>query len=151
MTPHAQARRHTRKQHNSDEPITQKLRAVTPEELDAWSSGSDSEYDPNEPQPSDLPGHTCSKLVALRSSAIIFIDGSFQAGDRVWIRTAGGNWHPGKVSGQTTRKGQTREKEGLFYPVVFNEKLRKYFAPLNGEIKPNNRHIRSLLADAGWL
>ncbi|KAK0207858.1 hypothetical protein DFS33DRAFT_387452 [Desarmillaria ectypa] len=136
MTSNAQVRRHTRKQRNSEEHITQKLRAVTPEELDAWSSGSDSEYDPNEPQPSDLDEPWPYM---------------FQAGDRVWIRTAGGNWHPGKVSGQTTRKGQTREKEGLFYPVVFNEKLRKYFAPLNGEIKPNNRHIRCLLADAGWL
>ncbi|KAK0197919.1 hypothetical protein F5146DRAFT_1017467 [Armillaria mellea] len=112
MTSSAQSRRHTRKQRNSNELITQKLRA--PSDID-------------EPWPY-----------------------MFQAGDRVWIRTAGGIWHPGKVCGQT-RKGQTREKEGLFYPVVFNEKLRKYFAPLNGEIKPNTRHIRGLLAEAGWL
>ncbi|KAG7450914.1 uncharacterized protein BT62DRAFT_544174 [Guyanagaster necrorhizus] len=136
MTSNAQARRQTRKQRNPVQVISQKLRAVTPEELDAWNSGSDSENDPNEPQPSDLDEPWPYM---------------FQAGDRVWIRTAGGNWHAGRVSGQTTRKGETREKEGLFYPVVFSDKLRKYFAPLNGEIKPDNRHIRCLLADAGWL
>lgn len=43
------------------------------------------------------------------------------------------------------------QKEGLFYPVVFNDKIRKYFAPLNGEIKPDTIHVRHLLKDAGWL
>lgn len=29
--------------------------------------------------------------------------------------------------------------------------MRKYFAPLNGEIKPDTAHIRWLLKNAGWL
>jgi hypothetical protein len=44
-----------------------------------------------------------------------------------------------------------RQKEGLFYPVIFNDKIRKYFAPLNGEIKPDTPHVRGLLKEAGWL
>ncbi len=63
------------------------------------------------PQPSDLD-EPWPYMFQVSGVAILrhhFIDGSYQAGDRVWIRTAGGNWHPGKVSGQTTRKGQTRE------------------------------------------
>lgn len=43
------------------------------------------------------------------------------------------------------------QREGLYYPVVFCDKLRKYFAPLNGEIKPDTLHVRGLLKQAGWL
>jgi hypothetical protein len=93
-------------------------------------------------------------------------------GDLVWIRNVDGRWHTGEVSGETTRVGQTlrvgysieaiayphisiihsfSQNEGLFYPVVFCYSMRKYFAPLNGEIKPDTAHTRRLLMDAGWL
>jgi len=121
----------------------QKLQAVTPEERDSWSdsesgggSSESSDATLSDPQPEELD------------------EGwpyTFRPGEKVWIRTVGGNWYPGRVSGQTTRKGQTRQKEGLFYPVIFNEKLRKYFAPLNGEIKPDTPHVRKLLKAAGWV
>ncbi|KIY65258.1 hypothetical protein CYLTODRAFT_424499 [Cylindrobasidium torrendii FP15055 ss-10] len=79
---------------------------------------------------------------------------NFRPGDRVWIRTAGGHWYRGRVSGQQTRKGSIQQRttasEGFFYSVVFNDKLRKYFAPMNGDIKPDNRHTRQLLARAGF-
>lgn len=117
------------------EPVPTPLRAVSPEEAEIWSDG-DSDATLAEPHPSDIDDPWPY---------------TFHPGDTVWVRTVGGNWHSGRVTGQTTRKGQTREKEGLFYPVVFNEKLRKYFAPLNGEIKPDTFHIRRLLKDAGWL
>jgi len=117
-------------------------------------------------------GHTHFGCVYIYESlllcSLLTIRIIIQAGDNVWVRTVGGNWHSGKVTGQTTRKGQTREvatfscvmlrflicylqKEGLFYPVMFNDKIRKYFAPLNGEIKPDTVHVRHLLKDAGWI
>lgn len=98
-----------------------------------------------------------------------------QAGDAVWIRGGGDKWYIAKV-GKNTRKGATRQvcrhcslsvlgsssmltifveqKEGIFYPAVYRPgraNLRKYFAPLNGEIKPDTPRTRRLLRDAGLL
>ncbi|KAF5376890.1 hypothetical protein D9615_007227 [Tricholomella constricta] len=106
-------------------PVRTPLRPVSPEEAESWSDG-DSDTTLFEPQPSDINDPWPY---------------TFHQHDIVWVRTVGGNWHSGRVSGLTTRKGQTRQKEGLFYPVLFNkDKIRKYFAPLNGEIKPDNPH-----------
>ncbi|KAG5338244.1 hypothetical protein E4T56_gene18073 [Termitomyces sp. T112] len=111
------------------------LRAVTPEEAASWSDDSDSTL--SEPLPLEL------------DEAWSY---SFQPGENVWVKTTGGNWRQGRVTGQTTRKGATRQsKEGLYYPVVFDGKIRKYFAPLNGEIKPDTLHTHRLLKEAGWL
>jgi hypothetical protein len=44
-------------------------------------------------------------------------------GDLVWIRNVDGSWHSGKVSGQTTRVGQTRRVSySIDYrlPTLFN-------------------------------
>ncbi|KAI9510634.1 hypothetical protein F5148DRAFT_549425 [Russula earlei] len=80
---------------------------------------------------------------------------TFRPGDTVWIRTEGGNWYLGKVSSNSVKRGQTRQKEGLFYPVIFcigiGPRIRKHFAPLNGEIKPDTSRTRTLLRRAGWL
>ncbi|KAJ2914427.1 hypothetical protein MD484_g5984, partial [Candolleomyces efflorescens] len=40
-----------------------------------------------------------------------------------------------------------------YYQVQFgtNGKLRKYFAPLNGEMKPDDRHVREMLLAGGWI
>ncbi|KAH9964625.1 hypothetical protein BC827DRAFT_1109750, partial [Russula dissimulans] len=78
---------------------------------------------------------------------------TFRVGESVWIRTEGGKWYPGKVSSNNIRRGQTRQKEGLFYPVIFRigSRMRKHFAPLNGEIKPDTMYTRTLLRRAGWL
>ncbi|KAL4069040.1 hypothetical protein J3A83DRAFT_4095477 [Scleroderma citrinum] len=73
----------------------------------------------------------------------------FKSGDQVWVCTTGGNWHRGRVIGQAKR-GRTRQGEGLFWLVLFNNKFRKYFAPLNGVIKPDAPHTRKLLEEAGW-
>ncbi|KAL0578827.1 hypothetical protein V5O48_003151 [Marasmius crinis-equi] len=75
---------------------------------------------------------------------------TFQAGESVWVKTAGGNWVRGKVTSDITRKGATREKEGLYYPVKYDTKFRKYFSPLNGEIKPDTLHTRRLLERDGY-
>ncbi|KAG6888966.1 hypothetical protein C0992_006923 [Termitomyces sp. T32_za158] len=112
------------------------LRVVTPEEAASWSDG-DSDATLTEPLPLEL------------DEAWSYI---FQSGESVWVKTVGGNWRQGRVTGQTTRKGATRQsKEGLYYPVVFDGKIRKYFAPLNGEIKPDTVHTQRLLKEAGWL
>jgi len=116
----------------------QKLLPVLPDELGSWSDSSESDSTLNE------------------EADIFDLDESrqytFQQGERVWVRTAEGNWFPGKINSQTTRKGLTRQKEGLFYPVVFFEgKVRKYFAPLNGEIKPDIPSVRRLLKLGGWI
>jgi hypothetical protein len=76
---------------------------------------------------------------------------TFQMGDNVWIRTEGGNWYPGQVSSKNVKRGPTRQREGLFYPVIFRRRIRKHFAPLNGEIKPDTPRTRTLLRQAGWL
>ncbi|KAK7468320.1 hypothetical protein VKT23_002834 [Stygiomarasmius scandens] len=128
-------RSRSRASSSSSSPISQKLRAVTPEELESWSDSDMSD------------SSSGGGLVEDLDDAYPY---TFQAGDSVWVRTAGGNWHQGRVSGETTRKGQTREREGLFYPVKFDGKIRKYFAPLNGEIKPDTAHTRRLLKEAGW-
>ncbi|PCH33097.1 hypothetical protein WOLCODRAFT_134896 [Wolfiporia cocos MD-104 SS10] len=75
----------------------------------------------------------------------------FQNGDAVWIKTEDGEWTQGTISGSNTRKGATRQKEGLFFPVAFNHNSRRYFAPLNGDIKPDNAEVRRLLSEGGWL
>ncbi|KDR68738.1 hypothetical protein GALMADRAFT_78103, partial [Galerina marginata CBS 339.88] len=74
--------------------------------------------------------------------------------DEVWIRTKEYNWCFGKVVGRAIRVGQTRHrKQGFYYPVNFGSKqnVRKYFAPLNGEIKPNTKAVRQLLIQEGWI
>ena len=44
-------------------------------------------------------------------------------------------------------------RTGTYYPVVFgtNSNVRKFFAPLNGEIKPDSEDVRDLLIRDGWL
>ncbi|KAI0040025.1 hypothetical protein FA95DRAFT_1453662, partial [Auriscalpium vulgare] len=78
---------------------------------------------------------------------------SFKMSENVWIRTAGGNWQRGRVTRSTTKLGPTREKQGYFYHVQFRmqeKNIRKDFAPLNGEIKPDTPRTRTLLRQQGW-
>jgi hypothetical protein len=102
-----------RKNHRASHPVHTPLRAVSPEEVDSWSDG-DSDATLSDPQPVDLDepwpytfrvSILCESLLICSTSILI----PSQAGDIVWVRTVGGNWHSGKVTGQTTRKGQTRE------------------------------------------
>lgn len=43
--------------------------------------------------------------------------------------------------------------ECLYYPVVYRHyvKLRRYFSPANGDIKPDTPRVRELLHEGGWL
>ncbi|KAK1224950.1 hypothetical protein PQX77_012099 [Marasmius sp. AFHP31] len=114
---------------------SKKLRPATPEDI--YSLGDPMESDSTSDEL--LPGHLDESWSY-----------TFQAGESVWVKTAGGNWVRGKVTGEITRKGPTREKVGLYYPVRYGTKFRKYFAPLNGEIKPDTIHTRLLLQHAGY-
>ncbi|KAH9921314.1 uncharacterized protein B0H18DRAFT_1121466 [Fomitopsis serialis] len=77
------------------------------------------------------------------------ISWQFKNGDPVWIKTEDGEWLQGTISGSNTRKGATRQKEGLFFPVAYRHNSRKYFAPLNGDLKPDNAETALELPDAG--
>ncbi|KAF9482352.1 hypothetical protein BDN70DRAFT_435834 [Pholiota conissans] len=79
-------------------------------------------------------------------------DYPFKNRDPVWVRTKGDKWTFGKVSG-VIRTGPTRYQQGFFYHVNFGPKhnVRKYFAPMNGEIKPDTQKVRRLLRDEGWI
>ncbi|KAI0309095.1 hypothetical protein OF83DRAFT_112720 [Amylostereum chailletii] len=98
---------------------------------------------------------------------------TFKASETVWVKVPDGTWHIGKVHGPKTKTGSTRQvcffsyrpsitrlkspsivqKEGLFYPVIYRRQsnFRRYFAPLNGEIKPDTSRTRKLLRDAGYI
>ncbi|KZT08953.1 uncharacterized protein LAESUDRAFT_723255 [Laetiporus sulphureus 93-53] len=83
---------------------------------------------------------------------------TFQNGDPVWVRTDDGEWIQGIISGSSTRRASIRQlarervqKEGVFFPVAFGRSSRRYFAPLNGDVKPDNAEVRRLLSEGGWL
>ncbi|TEB26365.1 hypothetical protein FA13DRAFT_1816999 [Coprinellus micaceus] len=84
-------------------------------------------------------------------------DYQFQSGSRVWVRTSEHNWRLGKVvKDQSRRRPLARNptQEADYYQVQFgvNGKMntRKYFAPLNGEMKPDTHLIREMLQLGGW-
>ncbi|KAH7884045.1 hypothetical protein F5I97DRAFT_1640731 [Phlebopus sp. FC_14] len=77
----------------------------------------------------------------------------FKSGDAVWVRTGGDeHWYHAKVVGQP-KAGKTRQDDGLYWLAEYhhNRRVRNWFAPLNGDIKPDTPHTRQLLEDAGWL
>ncbi|KAI0641151.1 hypothetical protein C8Q79DRAFT_919781, partial [Trametes meyenii] len=76
-----------------------------------------------------------------------------QDGEHVWIRlTESSDWIPGVVSGKAVRTSATREGQGTLYAVRYNRTKREYFAPQNGELKPDIPEIRELLvAGGGWI
>ncbi|KAI0825393.1 hypothetical protein BC628DRAFT_1374916 [Trametes gibbosa] len=76
----------------------------------------------------------------------------FRDGERVWVRLReSSEWVTGTVSGKGVRSTVTRDGEGVLYPVRYNRTKREYFAPQNGELKPDTPEIRHLLAAGGWL
>lgn len=114
------------------------LRAATPEELEQWSdASSDSSYFSDD-------------LIDLNDSRPYV----FEKCERAWVRTTKGTWCLGNVTNSPPRVGLTRDGEGLFYSVIFTlggARMKKCFAPLNGEIKPDTEEIRDLLKTYGWL
>ncbi|KII94440.1 hypothetical protein PLICRDRAFT_172090 [Plicaturopsis crispa FD-325 SS-3] len=79
---------------------------------------------------------------------------TFSSGDAVWVRSpTNHNWFLGHVASRSTRAGMTREKEGVYYCVQYRDgcRIRNYFSPLNGDMKPDSRHVQQLLKEAGCI
>ncbi|KAI0809095.1 hypothetical protein BC629DRAFT_1481941 [Irpex lacteus] len=74
----------------------------------------------------------------------------FADGQSVWVRIDE-EWIPGVISGKRTQSIHARGSEGLSFPVMYGQHKRKYFAPLNGDIKPDTPDVRVLLQEGGWL
>jgi hypothetical protein len=107
-----------RKNYRASQPTHTPLRAVSPEEAESWSDGdSDASHATlSDPQPVDLDEPWPYTFRVSSWTAYKYNNFSLsQPGDFVWVRTVGGNWHSGKVTGQTTRKGQTREVATFSY------------------------------------
>ncbi|KIJ68854.1 hypothetical protein HYDPIDRAFT_25102 [Hydnomerulius pinastri MD-312] len=106
-------------------------------DLATWDDGSwgDSFYTENDPDELDEPWSY-----------------RFKSGEPVWVCASNGQWYQGKVVGQP-KAGRTRKDESLFWCVEFRiaNRVRKWFSPLNGDIKPDTPHTHRLLEDAGWL
>ncbi|KAJ7700295.1 hypothetical protein B0H16DRAFT_1483911 [Mycena metata] len=73
---------------------------------------------------------------------------TFQPNDRVWIRNHH-KWIKGSIFPGSIPKNLT------YFSVVYRDsyghKLRKYFAPLLGELKPDTAAVQSLLREAHWI
>lgn len=79
-------------------------------------------------------------------------DFSPKPGDAVWVKeksTERETWYLGHVQ-KSTKTGVVRGgKQGTFYSVRYHGKMRKFFAPLLGDIKPDTPHVRRLMEEAG--
>ncbi|KAJ7671858.1 hypothetical protein B0H17DRAFT_192567 [Mycena rosella] len=99
---------------------------------------------------------------------------SFEPNDRVWIRNHD-KWIKGRIFPHSVPKlgssdvrifslplnflkftpfffaAQNLTYWNVLYQDSFGHKLRKYFAPLLGELKPDTSAVRSLLRDAHWI
>jgi len=78
---------------------------------------------------------------------------TFQPNDRVWIRNHD-KWIRGRIFPRSVPKVGTNDNLtywNVLYQDSFGHKLRKYFAPLLGELKPDTAAVRKLLREAQWL
>ncbi|KAJ7259694.1 hypothetical protein C8J57DRAFT_1720281 [Mycena rebaudengoi] len=78
---------------------------------------------------------------------------TFEPNDRVWIRN-NDKWIQGRIFSRSSTKVLFRDNIpywNVFYQDTYGHKLRKYFAPLRGEIKPDTSAVRALLRDARWI
>ncbi|KAJ7020221.1 hypothetical protein C8F04DRAFT_1272045 [Mycena alexandri] len=78
---------------------------------------------------------------------------TFQPNDRVWIRNHG-KWIKGSIFPGSIPKVGSNDNLTYFSVVYrdnYGHKLRKYFAPLLGELKPDTAAVQSLLREAHWI
>ncbi|KAJ7716219.1 hypothetical protein DFH07DRAFT_862373 [Mycena maculata] len=78
---------------------------------------------------------------------------TFEPNDRVWIRNHD-KWIKGRIFPRSVPKTGSSDNLtywNVLYQDKFGHKLRKYFAPLLGELKPDTTAVRSLLREAHWL
>ncbi|KAJ7088228.1 hypothetical protein C8R43DRAFT_1115252 [Mycena crocata] len=78
---------------------------------------------------------------------------NFQPNEPVWIRH-NEKWIRGRIFPRSSPKVGTTDKMiywNVLYQDAFGHKLRRNFAPLLGELKPDTRAVRKLLKEARWL
>ncbi|KAJ7474276.1 hypothetical protein FB451DRAFT_1248474 [Mycena latifolia] len=78
---------------------------------------------------------------------------TFQPNDRVWIRNHD-KWIKGRIFPRSVPKLGSSDNLtywNVLYQDSFGHKLRKYFSPLLGELKPDTSAVRGLLREAHWL
>ncbi|KAK7064928.1 hypothetical protein R3P38DRAFT_3383365 [Favolaschia claudopus] len=78
---------------------------------------------------------------------------AFQPNQKVWIRNHG-KWIRGKIFPQSVPKlgiSDNLTYWNVMYKDTFGHHLRKSFAPLAGELKPDIPAVRKLLREAHWL
>ncbi|KAF8140763.1 hypothetical protein K438DRAFT_1834186 [Mycena galopus ATCC 62051] len=77
----------------------------------------------------------------------------FQPNQKVWIRNHD-KWIRGTIFPRSVPKVGLSDNLtywNVLYQDSFGHKLRKYFAPLIGELKPDTPAVRRLLREAHWL
>ncbi|KAF7367644.1 hypothetical protein MSAN_00828000 [Mycena sanguinolenta] len=77
----------------------------------------------------------------------------FQPSQKVWIRNHD-KWIPGRIFPRSVPKVGLSDNHtywNVLYQDSFGHKLRKYFAPLLGELKPDTPAVRKLLREARWI
>ncbi|KAF7340316.1 hypothetical protein MVEN_01950700 [Mycena venus] len=77
---------------------------------------------------------------------------AFQPNEKVWIRNHD-KWIPGQIFPRSVPKVGSSDSLtywNVLYQDSFGHKLRRYFAPLMGELKPDTPTVRKLLREAGW-
>ncbi|KAF7297099.1 hypothetical protein MIND_00942800 [Mycena indigotica] len=78
---------------------------------------------------------------------------TFKPNERVWIRNHD-KWIAGRIFPSSVPK--IRSSDNLVYWDVkysdsYGHKLRRCFAPLLGDLKPDNARVRRLLREAHWI
>ncbi|CAK5265547.1 unnamed protein product [Mycena citricolor] len=76
----------------------------------------------------------------------------------VWFKNYLGEWQRGKIyaspaapQGRRIRASDNHIYWNVIYVNPSGHKLRRWFTPVNGDIKPDTPDIRALLNDGGWL
>ncbi|KAF7302896.1 hypothetical protein MKEN_01251900 [Mycena kentingensis (nom. inval.)] len=77
---------------------------------------------------------------------------SFKPNELVWVRN-NDKWISGRIflSAPKVRPSDNLPCWNVLYQDKFGHKLRKYFAPLLGELKPDTARVREMLKEAAWI
>ncbi|KAJ7054020.1 hypothetical protein C8F01DRAFT_1260236 [Mycena amicta] len=79
-------------------------------------------------------------------------DYQFKPNEPVWIFN-NNKWTSGRIfyAAPKVRPSDNLPCWNVLYQDAFGHKLRKYFAPLLGELKPDTARVRQMLKEARWI
>nr|GAT48163.1 predicted protein [Mycena chlorophos] len=78
---------------------------------------------------------------------------SFKPGESVWVRNHD-KWIAGRIFPRSVPKIRSTDNLtywNVLYQDAYGHKLRRCFAPLLGDLKPDTPRVRSLLREAHWI